>query len=304
MRRQISTLILAALERTPDVYLFVTDFEGNVIYCNRAADDFFGAVANIADTMEEASTAKVQRLPTTIRESSHAFVQFDQYDTAGNIVSCRYSIVHLERSMVWIGWLEQVGELEQMVHDVIEQMGNDHRALSRERRKNRQEIAALRRHVARERRAAETDSLTGVANRRALDEYLAKLSETDIPFCVFVTDLDGFKQLNDRYGHTAGDKCLQQFTVQLQRVTREEDLVARLGGDEFVIAAPLLDNHACLSMVRRIKRAVTACECHDVPITVSVGTACIPGDGDNAQAILALADDRMYADKKSRPRRR
>jgi diguanylate cyclase (GGDEF)-like protein len=85
------------------------------------------------------------------------------------------------------------------------------------------------------RRLANRDSLTGLANRHHFETRLREASESGTPFTLFMIDLDGFKNVNDTYGHAGGDEILIQVARRLERVIRSNDLLARLGGDEFVI---------------------------------------------------------------------
>lgn len=96
---------------------------------------------------------------------------------------------------------------------------------------------------------AQTDGLTGLANRRALDLRLGRQLKRNVPFSLMHLDLDYFKSVNDTHGHAAGDAVLEAVAAVLQQETREVDLVARVGGDEFVI---VLDNFVCPSRLERL----------------------------------------------------
>jgi diguanylate cyclase (GGDEF)-like protein len=117
---------------------------------------------------------------------------------------------------------------------------------------------------------------------------------------VMVCDIDGFKQINDSYGHLEGDKLLREFTARLKDVCRGYDYVARMGGDEFVITAPGLTPEAATEKAERLNQAAIEAGRHvcgrDL-ITLSVGIAFCPEDGFDVERLLAEADRRMYSMK-------
>jgi diguanylate cyclase (GGDEF)-like protein len=152
---------------------------------------------------------------------------------------------------------------------------------------------------------ARRDPLTGLPNRRSLLERL----ETAIPsaqrhghqLALLYVDLDGFKQVNDTLGHTAGDELLRQAAERLKHSTRAEDIVARLGGDEFLIALPLVENAQDVALASaRIVQAIArpyAIHGHEARVSASVGVAMYPHDGDNLQQLVAHADTALYTAK-------
>jgi diguanylate cyclase (GGDEF)-like protein len=154
--------------------------------------------------------------------------------------------------------------------------------------------------------SAVTDYLTGLPNARSLFMHLegeiARCQRTGESLAVFVTDLDGFKQVNDRFGHLQGNKLLQMYAVALKDCCRDYDYCARMGGDEFVMVAPGLQPEAAVEMVRRLERVVSQVGreiCGDAAVSVSIGQAFFPSDGSGAEELLAEADRRMYAMKNS-----
>ena len=117
---------------------------------------------------------------------------------------------------------------------------------------------------------------------------------------VLVCDIDGFKQINDSFGHLEGDKLLREFTTRLKDVCRGYDYVARMGGDEFVITVPDLTEEAAREKAERLNRAAIDSGRHvcgrDI-ISLSVGMAFCPQDGTDVERLLAEADRRMYSMK-------
>jgi len=151
-------------------------------------------------------------------------------------------------------------------------------------------------------RQASQDPLTGVLNRRGMNEALAAAANQH--FTLFAMDLDGFKQVNDTHGHAAGDLLLQMVTSRLHEVARKEDSLARLGGDEFALVAPGLPPGAAAAFAARIVAAVSAPdyvlgEGLTAHIGVSVGFACAPEDGTSLQVLSELADSALYAVKQT-----
>jgi diguanylate cyclase (GGDEF)-like protein len=118
-----------------------------------------------------------------------------------------------------------------------------------------------------------------------------------------VCDVDGFKQINDRFGHLAGNKVLQCFAQGLRSACREYDYVARLGGDEFVVIAPGLEADAAEEKGERLNDLVRQAGlkvCGEDILTLSVGTAFCCEGGEDSEQLLADADRRMYSTKQSR----
>ena len=170
-------------------------------------------------------------------------------------------------------------------------------------------LAALRGRLERERDAlldvALTDPLTGLANRRSLiarGEYeVARHSRQDRQFAVMMLDLDGFKLLNDRFGHVAGDELLRDVAVGLTHATRAQDTVARLGGDEFCVLAPETDRAGAEHLAGRIAAAVSESTAGVETLRGSVGSAVFPDDGRTAAVLMHVADQRLLAAKRERP---
>ena len=152
--------------------------------------------------------------------------------------------------------------------------------------------------------SATTDYLTGLPNARSLFMHLAqevaRCRRMKTSLAVMVCDIDGFKQINDSFGHLEGDKLLREFTTRLKDVCRGYDYVARMGGDEFVITAPGLTAEAASEKAERLNQAAIEAGRHvcgrDL-ITLSVGIASCPEDGFDVERLLAEADRRMYSMK-------
>ena len=152
--------------------------------------------------------------------------------------------------------------------------------------------------------SATTDYLTGLPNARSLflqlDRELARCKRDSSTLTVMVSDMDGFKQINDRFGHLEGNRVLRLFAQALKDSCREYDYVARMGGDEFVVIAPGLAADAAgkkAEQMRALARQAGSEVCGEDILSLSVGRAMFPEDGEDAEQLLAEADRRMYMEK-------
>lgn len=157
-------------------------------------------------------------------------------------------------------------------------------------------------------RAATTDALTGLPNRRTIDERAAILlglaQAGHQPFAVAVIDIDHFKAINDQHGHDAGDTVLQQVAALLRAQCRGEQVVGRQGGEEFVALLPEADRDGAAAVAERIRAAVAATPvavgaATRLSLTVSIGVATAQHPGTNFDAILKQADIALYDAKAS-----
>jgi diguanylate cyclase (GGDEF)-like protein len=152
------------------------------------------------------------------------------------------------------------------------------------------------------RHSAATDPLTGIANRRALleriDYEISRHARAHHSFALVMIDLDGFKALNDRFGHAAGDDLLRETAAALNRTVRAQDTAARIGGDEFCVLAPETDAAGLPPLEERIGQAVSSVTAGMGALHASAGSAVFPGDGSSAQTLLAAADHRLLAAKR------
>lgn len=167
--------------------------------------------------------------------------------------------------------------------------------------------AALNVHLLRARRIAANDPLTGIANRSTFMQALAdaaKSASAQRPAGVFFCDLDGFKQVNDTHGHTAGDAVLQMASARIANAVRTDDVVGRLGGDEFgVLAQQVHGASEAARMAAQIERAFhhpfqSGETTYNVGITI--GVSICPDDGTSPETLLRCADERMYGAKQAK----
>jgi diguanylate cyclase (GGDEF)-like protein len=150
--------------------------------------------------------------------------------------------------------------------------------------------------------SATTDYLTTLPNARSLflrlDSELARCRRTLEPLTVLVCDVDGFKQVNDRFGHLEGNKVLRLVSEALRSRCREYDYVARMGGDEFVLLLPGTDRRSTQRRIAEIRQFAMGAGMPDSSgVSMSIGEAYFPEDGSDAEDLLAEADKRMYKAK-------
>ena len=155
------------------------------------------------------------------------------------------------------------------------------------------------------RHAAEHDELTGLPNRALLKKTVEARIEQGLergPFCVALLDLDGFKKVNDTYGHAMGDAVLVETTKRLIKLLGVGDLMARLGGDEFVLLFEGKSASAALQALKKVLLAVARpyeTAPHDAYLGVSIGVAEYPLHGEDYSMLLKNADTAMYFSKNS-----
>ena len=150
--------------------------------------------------------------------------------------------------------------------------------------------------------AAMADQLTGVGNRHRLEQALAleveRAERTGEPMAAFMADLDHFKQVNDEYGHQAGDNVLAAFGQLLREQTRATDILARFGGEEFVVLLPHTGMAQAVAIAERTREALALLQIEPVPhpVTGSFGVAVL-APGERAEGLIRRMDASLYAAK-------
>jgi diguanylate cyclase (GGDEF)-like protein len=152
---------------------------------------------------------------------------------------------------------------------------------------------------------AATDSLTGLPNRRALDDTLkrmvAQTSRGLVPLAALMCDLDHFKEINDRFGHGKGDDVLAAVGAAFLHSLRAGDFAGRYGGEEFLVLLPVTGIEGAVEAADRLRASVSQIRVPGVDrrISLSVGIAVIPDHGVDAQSLERAADRALYAAKKA-----
>lgn len=158
-------------------------------------------------------------------------------------------------------------------------------------------------------RAALTDALTGIYNRRVFDaileKYMALAKRYNEPLSLLIADLDHFKDFNDSYGHMAGDRALQQITTIMKKSIRTSDVLTRYGGEEFAIVMPTADMANAIMKAEEIRKSVESIDFEDIvtgkpiKITLSIGVASFPTHGTEQKTLINITDKALYQAKKN-----
>lgn len=232
-------------------------------------------------------------------ESFLAVVHPEDRDRVGGLIQSAYETktnldyeCRLVRPDGTVRTIHALGETQKDVRGEVTQMSGTCHDVT-ERKQLQDEITHLAFH----------DPLTALANRRLfldrLDHALAQLRRSDGTFAILFIDLDDFKEINDSYGHTAGDALLKEVAGRLRRAVRETDTIARFGGDEFAVLCDQADLDIATRAAQRIEdelRHPTVIEGNNVAVAGSIGIAIADRDAD-ADTLLRQADAAMYAVK-------
>lgn len=169
---------------------------------------------------------------------------------------------------------------------------------------SRREVTEQKQREATLQQQANQDPITGLANRRLFcleaEQVLALAQRHPQPFALLYLDLDNFKDINDRWGHAAGDTLLREVGSRLEAQARESDLLARFGGDEFVVLLQGVNLAEGLVSGQRFQDSLAqpfVFEGHPFTISASFGIACYPEDGNTLETLLSHADRAMYRAK-------
>jgi diguanylate cyclase len=170
------------------------------------------------------------------------------------------------------------------------------------------QVDVLKKELDKARHSANTDGLTGVYNRKALDEHLRSLVERNrvmrTPFSLLMMDLDDFKRLNDKYGHTVGDRMLLAFAQKCRASVRSDDFLARYGGEEFTLILPGASLRHATKKAKQLCRSIAAAryaaddspKAKVVSVTVSIGVSTYR-NGDTVKHLVDRADQCLYKAK-------
>ena len=194
----------------------------------------------------------------------------------------------------------EVGYLTEVFNDMVARL-----------RQAREELAAINKTLRKKNKELHelsiTDSLTGLYNHKhlmeTLDNEVARSKRHKHDFAVLVVDIDDFKEYNNTYGHLAGDEVISRLASVFKKSVRSCDYVARYGGEEFILVLPEIGPKDGVKAAERIRKKVVkekfAGDGEPRGVTVSVGVASYPKDGDDPQAIIGRADAALYKAKES-----
>ncbi|HFD16338.1 MAG TPA: GGDEF domain-containing protein [Rhodospirillales bacterium] len=160
------------------------------------------------------------------------------------------------------GRSEVVAKIADALLNETRRMADNARELGKELRANSQQVAILRASLERVRREAETDPLTGLANRKTFECAMRRLAteavETGKPLSLVIVDIDHFKRFNDTFGHRTGDVVLKLLATKLRNSVRERDIAARYGGEEFVLLLPATDLETAVERAEAVRKEVAS----------------------------------------------
>ncbi len=283
---QLNREILSGLQEG----VLVVDTDQRVVVANEAAAELFGV------PLEELSDRLLSSVPVDLLDDRGHLLATERLpllralrgeEVTGQVVR----FVRRDGSLLWIEvHANPLHDAEGVLYGAVASYDDVTARVEQDRRT---------------RHEADHDALTGLANRRALERTLeAALSRAGArarSVGIIMLDLDGFKAINDNFGHAAGDAALREVAMRLRRCVRERDLVARLGGDEFVVVLTDLGGRsgAVQDSVERVREALAE-PFGDMALHAAVGVATFPGDGGNTADLLAHADRQMYVDKGAR----
>ncbi len=197
----------------------------------------------------------------------------------------------------------------QKVMDETRSTESSQRGLENRMNSMMEEVELLRKQLEQAREESLTDALTGIANRKAFDQFLEqthrKSLEQGEQYSLVIADIDHFKNFNDTYGHLVGDKVLRYVATTIQASVKGKDMAARFGGEEFVVVLPSTEADNAAVVAEQIRKAVSARELKDKRankdfgrITISLGVAqCTPEEP--PQDLLKRADEALYAAKRN-----
>ena len=201
----------------------------------------------------------------------------------------------------------ETGDTDEAYETVINSNGEARETLTRKTRLTQSDgrvfLVGVMHDVTDMQRLADTDPLTGVLNRRSIDEHVEEaFAEVGNRGSLLLFDLDHFKTINDSWGHDAGDHALIHFAEIARSVLRPQDRIARVGGEEFVILLPGVESHVAVEIAERVlsnlESAPLEWEGQMIPMTASVGVVAKLDDSPFAAAdLMPLADEQLYRAK-------
>lgn len=150
------------------------------------------------------------------------------------------------------------------------------------------------------REQAITDSLTGLYNRAYLDEFISTCDNNCYPISIISADCDGLKEINDTYGHTAGDEYIKAAVSLFKMVLPQESIMFRMGGDEFILLLPSTSREAAMIIAKQLKDKEKLFHIAERQLSVSFGVSAMNSKTDNFHMCVAESDRNMYIDKKSK----
>ncbi|HET9097868.1 MAG TPA: GGDEF domain-containing protein [Candidatus Baltobacteraceae bacterium] len=271
------------------VILFDVDEHGNVI--RRLEGDGSGTVLHSTDAFDYLPNSTLQDVAHGVLQvafGSHADPDKPLADTEGSYCIAPLLARDVVRGMLYVDRPPSEEVTENQLRVLL-----DFAAQAAIAVENARLYEETRRLLEETQRLALTDTLTGIPNRRALNEMLERELHTseryDTPFAFIILDLDDLKKINDSGGHSLGDLALKRFANVLKKTARKGDIVARYAGDEFVVVMTKTDRD---SAERGVERMLSALRRNG--LQSSIGVSMFPSDGIDGQTLFFAADEALY----------
>ncbi|MBU2883867.1 diguanylate cyclase [Psychrosphaera sp. B3R10] len=289
----VSELMSQALHNSKDI-VALSDSKNRYIYCNAAFAGFVDAP--IEDIIGQTFSTIVRSCFTRERGILIETDNIDEWLAAAESKQRSDNFRTFEVDLYDGRWIK-VSEF--IVEDCLFLHGTDitsNKSLQFELEHTQEQL----------RMAASTDFLTGIYNRRQFSE----LAETEIdrstrygtPLTLLIFDLDLFKEINDKYGHAAGDEVLKEFVERIKTCLRPYDVFARIGGEEFALLLPNTDATNAKGVANRclkvINGQVLSCNGHNINLTTSIGVSKTIHETSTLDSLLVSADQNLYKAKK------
>ncbi|MEL7649007.1 MAG: sensor domain-containing diguanylate cyclase [Sedimentibacter sp.] len=265
--------------------IILLDSKGLIQKCNQATEDLLKCsneqiIGRPFSEFCESKKYNENELETLFNVKITRNVQINMVDSSGNIINALASVSVAESE------LDGIVGIVLNIHDITKYI-----SLSNELE-----------------RMANFDKLTDLPNRRLLfrelELFISSYQESGAKFAIGFIDLDGFKAVNDSYGHNIGDLLLVEISKMLAASMRKKDIVTRVGGDEFVVLiSDLQQEYDLIAFIQRIRELfhnpfiINGCICH---VGLSIGISQCPEDGITADELIRVADSRMYEEKSSK----
>jgi len=303
-----SRILNKFLESESRTFIFSLDSDGRILSSNGGIERLmdlrggFSTGKSLFDFIIPENTPLVREIFRTLPEAAPApdqcffrreTLNFRHGSSAVYTIACFFS--RCEGVTLLMAEPRRMSDSEIIIR--MTDLNNELSSLSRELTRKNVELEKANATI---NRLLNTDMLTGIANRRALLEFLSgKMDKEDErPLSLIMTDIDHFKKVNDNLGHKAGDEVLASFGKTLSGEIRERDLCGRYGGEEFLVVLPRTAIDEAVSVAERIRKAVEAAETGTPPIriTASFGVAASTG-GEDTDSLIGRADEAMYRAK-------
>jgi diguanylate cyclase (GGDEF)-like protein len=274
--------------------------DGTIRARNRTANRLFPADAGMTSTIWDYLASDSVELRGHLAEPCDppgVSLLLNLADGEQNAITMEAGLVRCGGAILLLGTEEHRHDSQYQAE--IQKLTNDLSMMIRDGARQNRELKAANETIA---QLARTDPLTGLANRRTLDECLqreiARASRTEENLSAIIADLDHFKSINDRFGHAIGDRVLAATAAVLAGGSRPFDTAARFGGEEFVLLLPRTTPGDAFGVAERIRRQIEQMEVSGCPaaVTLSLGVATWM-DGEAAEGLIARADAALYGAK-------